>query len=321
MNVKEAKVYFRGILANVDSSILQLNFNYGFKIESFSEEEAITIFSKLEKIPEVIAARSLVEKYFLSYRCLNDFEQRIYTISNSFDVPSLNSPEIHSEIMKFDNTVVVRHLEPIVRLMRLFKEGDIRIPVKFYYLIQNGGIQEEMRIEDREYVSNEPYHLEASEIPILQSFVQSVQLPFRRDFLHLAFENFELSYRIQVAELAFLVLMIGLETLFNPSENEVRHRISRNMAVLLGEDRKDSKEIFIEAKRLYKKRSDIVHSGKRGTVKREELLRLRDYLRKAIKEIHRLDKKKPEIMDLLDSYGLGEGNEILNLSAIHGHHR
>jgi hypothetical protein len=303
MNAQEAGVHFKGILANVDSSILQMDFNHGFKIESFSEEEAATLFSLLEKIPRMTVA----QKYFFHYQCLNVSEQRMYVISKSLEnVSSHDSSMVFSEIARFDNTLVLGYLEPIIRLMRLFKEGDIRMPVKFYYQLQNDKIQEVMRGESGRYISNEPYRLEASEIPVLRSFIQSVELPFKRDFLHLAFENFELSYEILDMQLAFLVLMIGLETLLNPSHYEVRYRVSRNIAVLLGKNRGNSEEIFAQAKKLYDKRSDIVHSGKRRIIEKEDLLKLRDHLRKAIKEIHHIGKEKSEITALLDSHGFGE---------------
>ncbi len=258
MNAQEPELHFKGILANVDSSILQVNFNHGFKIESFSDQEAATLFSLLEKIPRM----TVTQKYFWHYQCLNGSEQKMYVISRSLGNISGNDSTVFSEIARFDNTLVLGHLEPMIRLMRLFKEGDIRMPVKFYYRLQNDKIQEVMRSESGRDISNEPYHLEASEIPFLQSLIQSVELPFKRDFLHLAFENFELSYEISDMQLAFLVLMIGLETLLNPSTYEVRYRVSRNMAVLLGKNRGNSEEIFAQAKKLYDKRSDIVHSGK-----------------------------------------------------------
>jgi hypothetical protein len=303
MNAQEAGVHFKGILANVDSSILQVDFNHGFKIEFFSEEEAVTLFSFLGKIPRMAVA----QKYFSGFQCLNYSEQRMYVISKSLEnVSGHDSFMVFNGIVRFDNTLVRDHLEPMIRLMRLFKEGDIRMPAKFYYQLQNDKIQEAMRVESGRYISNEPYHLEASEVPVLRSFIQSVELPFKRDFLHLAFENFELSYEISDMQLAFLVLMIGLETLLNPSHYEVRYRVSRNVAVLLGENREHSEEIFAKVKGLYDKRSEIVHSGKRRTVEKRDLLELRDYLRKAIIEIHHIGKEKNEITDLLDSHGFGE---------------
>jgi hypothetical protein len=302
MNAQEAGVHFKGILANVDSSILQVDFNHGFKIESFSEEEAVALFSVLEKIPIL----TVVQKYY-GLQCVNYSEHRTYVISKSLEnVSSHDTSIVFNDIVRFDNTLVRGHLEPVIRLMRLFKEGDIRMPVQFYYQLQNDKIQEMMRKGSGRYISDEPYHLEASEIPVLRSFIQSVELPFKRDFLHLAFENFELSYEILDMQLAFLVLMIGLETLLNPSTYEVRYRVCRNMAVLLGENRERSEEIFAQTRKLYDKRSEIVHSGKRRIIEKEDLLKLRDYLRKAIKEVHCIGKEKSEITALLNSHGFGE---------------
>jgi len=299
MNTQEAKVYFKGILANVDSSILQMDFNHGFRIESFSNEEATTFFENLDKIPRM----TMTKEYFLRYGCLNFSEQRMYAISKLFEnMPTFDFPEI----ARFDNSLVHGYLDPTIRLMRLFKEGDIRMPVRFYYRVQNNEIERHMSVGIGSYVSHEPYHLEAFEVPILQNFIHSVKLPFQRDFVQLAFENFELSYEISDIQLAFLVLMIGLETLLNPAQDEVRYRVSRNTAVLLGENKENSEEIFGIVKKLYNKRSEIIHSGKRRIIEKVDLLKLRDYVRKAIKEIYRIDKEKSEITDLLDSYGFGE---------------
>lgn len=317
MNTQEVGIHFKGILANVDSSILQMDFNHGFKIESFSEEEAVAFFSSLEEIP----FQTIAQKYFIGFQCYNFSEQRIYTISKTLENMSSHDPsKVFSETTRFDNTLVRGHLEPVIRLMRLFKEGDIRMPVRFYYRVQNDTPQGSMHVESGGHVSNEPYHLEASEMPALQSLIQSVELPFKRDFLHLAFENFELSYEISDMQLAFLVLMIGLETLLNPSLYEVRYRVSRNAAVLLGKNREHSEEIFAQVKKLYDKRSKIVHSGKRKTIEKRDLLELRDYLRKAIIEIHHIGKEKNEITDSLDSHGFGEKSKNLESSSTSTNH-
>jgi hypothetical protein len=297
----QAKVYFKGILANVDSSILQMDFNHGFRIESFSDEEAVTFLENLEKIPRITMA--IAEKYFMRYGCLNFSEQRMYVISKLFENMSTLD---FNEIARFDNTLVHGYLDPTIRLMRLFKEGDIRMPARFYYRVQNNEIERHMTGGIGGHISHEPYHLEAFEIPILQSFIHSVKLPFQRDFVQLAFENFELSYEIFDIQLAFLVLMIGLEALLNPAQDEVKYRVSRNTAVLLGENRENSKEILTLVKKLYDKRSQIIHSGKRRIVEKEDLLILRDYVRRAIKKIYCIGKEKSEITNLLDSYGFGE---------------
>jgi len=156
------------------------------------------------------------------------------------------------------------------------------------------------------HVSPGLYTLEKSEIPDLQGFIQNTKLPFKEPFLQLAFENFELSYQIHNINLSFLSLMISLEPLFNPGSQELRYRISRNTAVLLGKENEDSKMIFSEIKDLYDKRSNIVHAGKSNIINNEDLLKLRHYVRESIKEINKMCKSKSELLDLLNSCGFGD---------------
>lgn len=218
MTSEKIKMCFMGILANVDSSILEVNFNEGFKIEAFSKDEAIKLLSILDKLPTMAVA----VKYFMNYESLNNSEQRMYAVSKTIE----NIPEdSFFATGGFDSKMVHGYLLPKIRLMRLFKEGNICMPARFYYRQKDGEIHGSIRLESGRNILIEPYHIEVSEIPILQSFFQSVKLPFKRDFLNLAFENFELSYEISDIQLAFLVLMIGLETLLNPSSYEVRHRV------------------------------------------------------------------------------------------------
>jgi hypothetical protein len=211
-----------------------------------------------------------------------------------------------SEVAKFDNNLVHGYLNPVIRLMRLFKEGNICIPLKYYFFIDNNAPKSFIRQSTGLYISSEPkYTLENSELPDLQRFIQNTKLPFKESFLQLAFENFELSYQTHNINLSFLSLMISLETLFNPGGQELRYRVSRNTAVLLGKEDKDSKMIFSEIKDLYDKRSNIVHTGK-SNINNEDLLKLRHYVRESIKEINKIGKSKNKLLDLLNSCGFGE---------------
>jgi hypothetical protein len=59
-----------------------------------------------------------------------------------------------------------------------------------------------------------------------------------------------------------LDLTIALEALFSPTDQiELRFRISQSLALLLGKDGKDRKEIFDFAKKMYDERSGFVHGG------------------------------------------------------------
>ena len=138
-------------------------------------------------------------------------------------------------------------------------------------------------------------------------FIRGTKLPFTESFLQLAFENFELSYQTHNINLSFLSLMISLETLLHPGDQgELSYRISRNAAVLLGNDKEDSIEIQGNVKELYRKRSAIVHTGKSNSMNEEDLLKLRHCVRASIKEINKIGRSKKEILDLLNSRGFDE---------------
>lgn len=101
-------------------------------------------------------------------------------------------------------------------------------------------------------------------------------------------------------------LIISLESLFNPGGQEAGYRVSRNAAVLLGKEKDEAKLIFSEIKDLYNKRSNIIHTGKSNIINKEDLLKLRYYVREAIKEIVKTGKNKNELLEILNSSGFGE---------------
>jgi hypothetical protein len=87
-----------------------------------------------------------------------------------------------------------------------------------------------------------------------------------KDYIQLSLEHFELSYRVWPAGLEFITLMIVMEVLFNDGHTELSYRISRGCAVLLGTSIEHSQKIFKDMKRLYSKRSKLMHTGNRKSI-------------------------------------------------------
>ena len=290
------KTYFMGLLANVDSSILKVTLDYGFKIEAISEDEGIDIISDFKRLPNME-----VEKKLSDIQCVNYAEKKLYFISNAFESENLFS----SELEHFQSNSVRNYLNPKIRLMRLFKEGNICIPSKYYFFIENSTSKQFFSERAPLYISEELYTLDSQEIADLQRFIQNTDLPFKEPSLQLAFENFELSYQVDNINQSFLSLMISLETLFIPGRQKLRYSVSRNTAVLLGKDKEDSKMIFREIKELYDKRSKVAHTGK-NSINEEDLLKLRNYARVSIKAIYKTGKCKEELLGILNSSEFGE---------------
>lgn len=299
-------VYFVGALANVDSSILRMPIDHGFKIEDKSLEEGIRLISRIEGLPLKVVGGKL-----LPLACFNYSEKKYYFVTNSFksDI-KMNARGILTSfpmgVARFDNQFAHGYLNGTMRLMRLFKEGNIVVPLKYYYVIEKDIPRMLMGSGTQICVWEEPYELKPTEIPGLLSFIRNTSLPFSKSFLQLGFEAFELSYEANHRGLSFLSLMIGLEALLNTGFGELKYRVSRNISVLLGKTGENSESIFGEVKRLYDKRSKLVHTGKLDTIDEKDISRSRYYLRESIKEMSRMRKKKNEIGDLLNSCGFGK---------------
>jgi len=302
------KAYFMGLLANTDSTILAVDLDHGFKIEDISQGNAISLISTIEGIPYEVARENL----FFNPPYLDSSGSKLYYIGNSFDISFevndegiwLNFPH---DLENFRHNLDLGYVQPVILLMRLFKEGNICIPIKYYYFVDNNTPKSLGRESTVFWMPPEPkFTLVHSELPGLQRLIQDTKLPFKEEFLQLAFDNFNLSYQTYNINLSFLSLMISLEALFNPGGQELRYRVSRNIAVLLGKGKDDSKLIFSEIKDLYDKRSNIVHAGKSNIISKDDLLKLRFYVREAIKEVINMGKNKTELLDMLNSCGFGE---------------
>lgn len=297
------EVHFMGLLANVDRSILSMKLEHGFEICSMPQEKAVLLISKIEGLPPYHANMKLLRNHILEgedlYYISNSLEDDIEMTDDGFLAKPL------SEVMEFSNSLV-RDLDEVIRLMRLFKEGNIRMPFRYYYYIDDDSLEKPLQCH---FLGILPpiinaYRLEGSEIQELKRFLKDIGSPFKERSLQLAFQNYDSSYSVFSVALSFLSLMVSLEVLLNPGGGELTYRISRNAAVLLGKDRCDSKRIFKEIKDLYKKRSNLVHSGK--GIDREDLLKLRQYVRESIKEMNYIGKSKDEILKMLNTYGFGE---------------
>lgn len=305
--MSKKKVNFIGVLSNADSTILNLNLDHDFIIKGVSDKEGVQLIFNLESLPYIEVYQELMK-----FSCVNINEKKIYFFTNSFESDvEMNEKGILIDfpmgVAKFSNELVHGYLNSVIRLMKLFKEGNICMPLHYFFFKDNDNLKSFIRQKTMYYISPWPiYTIEKHEIPDLHKFIRDTKLPFKLPFLQLAFENYELSYQTNNRNLSFLSLMISLETLFNPSEQELQYRISRNAAVFIGKDRDDSKLIFSEIKKLYGKRSKIVHTGESNIIGENDLLKLRYYVREAIKKINWINMEKDELLDLLNISGFGE---------------
>lgn len=116
ISMSKEKIYFRGFLANTDSSILKINLNHGFKIEAMTVDEMFRFISTLQKRPIVEVRREILHRFPIR----NNSENKCFFVSNSFEYDIEKSDEERRNIIN-EKTLVQDYLTPIIRLMKLFK--------------------------------------------------------------------------------------------------------------------------------------------------------------------------------------------------------
>jgi len=294
-----------GLLCNVDSSILELKLPQGFEIKYFTEEEAIPHLLEVGKISEYRDAT----KFYWDYPCINTDEKRLYYITRTetLDLDLTEDGRLKALIIGETEGLYNKHIRKIIRSLRLYKDGDIRIPMDYTYFEHQGKLRSHMTRATSAFVSRVKFHLTKEDFKDLYAFF-NIQLPLTPPFLELAFKNYERSYETQNPALAFLALIISLEILYNPGGGEISFRISRNCAVLLGSSKNESDAIFKDIRRIYKIRSNMVHTGDTSKCDDELVKTVRHYVRESIKKMNQLGESKQKILEKINTLGFGEIN-------------
>lgn len=101
----------------------------------------------------------------------------------------------------------------------------------------------------------------------------------------------------------FIALVMALEGLIQ-GNNELSYRISRHVAVLIGNSESDSKDIFRFIKEMYGIRSKHVH-GENVIIKLEDYVKLYHLVRRVIIKILYFDKDQKNLEDILTAEGYG----------------
>lgn len=297
-------LHWMGLLCNVDSSILTLRLPHDFQVKFLSEEEAFELLLKLDKVSTKM---EFAQHFVMNMSLINTEEKRLYYIyrSERMDIDTRKQGRMVTIAFPETGQLYDSVIRKIIRLLRLVTDGDIRVPYDFTYYNENGKITSYITRYSNWHVSTEKYHLKKEDMEFVSNLTE-IDFPFKRKYIQLAFENYEDSYEAQHPTLSFLSIMIAMEVLFNPGRSELRYRISRNCAVLLGKDEKESQEIFSTIKNIYDVRSKIIHSGDSSNFDKENLPLLRHYLRESIKKIIFCDESKDTILGKLNTLGFGE---------------
>jgi hypothetical protein len=119
-------------------------------------------------------------------------------------------------------------------------------------------------------------------------------------FLRNAIDYYYRSLKHTVLEETLIDLIVALESLLSRENHELGLRLSQRACLLVGETDEERKQILSLVKKLYRKRSQIVHSGETKNLSAEDVERLRRYVKEAIIRLVHIDMSKEDIIELMD---------------------
>lgn len=301
------KDFFIGILTNVDKSLSNFNLGYGFSIKRKPYAVMVRYVRKLSDGYLFADKRETRNWLFTDYPYSPPGKDTlIYFIVNEgleeFDDPEMEGCEplyngnkdCFSGIEEFQFS----YIQPILRLMRLFKESDIRM---ISYAASRNGSFSYGPYSGTHHQKN-VLNVNIKERKELYDFIRNNKIPFQKDFLQLAFENFEISYDIRNLSLSFLMPMISMETLFDNGQSDLEHDIPHFLATLLQKDKYQYSLIYNDIVDLYQKKSRLVRDCKLVRISYKDAIKARSYARNSIKEILKLNMTKRELHNYLSSF-------------------
>lgn len=297
-----AEIYlkFTGFLSNCDESILDFPFGEGYVIKKIDHNAGIQLLSELINKNQMEASLIDVNK-----RLSVPPSRYLYYI----EIGSHHSVADPSIVSSFEGgifdwaSIPLNYLYNRLRLLRLYKQGNILMPISATQSKINNRTGPSITSDNGDVLVEEIFHLKYSEISTIQEFLKEIELPFQDEVLQMSFELFELSYTIANKPLSFLTNIMALENLLNPEVIEIKHRVSRNLAVLIGKDAHNVADIYQDMKKMYDKRSKIAHGRASKEIKDDDLLRARNYLREAIKNYYWTKLNKDDLLNELNELG------------------
>lgn len=299
-----------GFLSCADNSILKLDLGHNFYVEALDAYKGLNLLEELGPINN----RSFLKVELDRLNCIDQSSgsSKVFVVKNHFD----NIKDAEKEVDSY--------LLPLFKIIRLFKEGEINIPILYYYS-HDGPLRNVQRFSfyPQIYIasSSGKYSLDDGEALRLTNLIKSIEghstnMDLENNVLKIALNNYDLSYYSSSTTIALLDLSISLEALFNPSDSELRYRISRNAATLIGINEEESKIIYKFIKQIYSKRSKLVHTGIVGeAIRKEEITTLRFYTRRSIKNFYKYTLDNPLTNQTKQKQALLEILELSNFGA------
>ncbi|MDG6953943.1 MAG: hypothetical protein JRN33_03025 [Nitrososphaerota archaeon] len=297
----DLQVQFVAFLSNVDHTVEALRLGDNFRIRGLPEEGGIALISRLEGVgPEMAYERAEAQ-----FACLNRKEKKFFIAQKAYKLsPDQLAAIARNEIPDMTEMIVDSiKLSMKLSLARLLQGGDIRAPLSYGVIINRPELKRILKgIAANTVLSRVPFVLDAESAPKINEFIRTTDARLFRPYVRSAFKNFEESYSTHSEKQALTSLIASMEGIFHrPYVEKISEEIATNCATLIGRSSTERAFIHSNVRRLYARRSSILHEGSDQAAPGGDLLVLRDYVREAISKLVQTGATKVQLLEALES--------------------
>lgn len=318
------ELQYLALLGNVNKTILRLNLGDGFHIEEWKTEVFIPFYEQMFGNAE----HDIWIKFDSEWGYAENRRTRpkhVYVVTkrfSSYPTHSSSSQDMDEWMRSWRRRSAFEReqeslLEDKLLKLRLIADGSIKVCAEFFYIAEADGPMMESGREEGLHGENRLYKMLKGDLHAAQALLNSPPLNVRHKYIRFALENYQQSFRVAQYELEFISLMLAFEAIFNDGKQELRNKVARGCAVLLGRTLATSRLIFKEVRDLYDKRSVLVHTGDKSKISHTDVTQLKTYVRKSLATVVELDVSKDELSLVLTEAGFGAlrliGKRVLTL--------
>jgi Apea-like HEPN len=267
---------FVGILANAHTSVAYLDFA-PCVCRVWTYEKLVRFVAREEGLPKW----SIYPRVDMDFAVYRNRRGNVCVLEGASEVPEGNTDDDFWTRHQREEALV-RLIETRIRLLRLFEAGSLML-IAHYFYEQHGRRTEP--ISQAWWASGpaaDVFTVSKSRARWLNRKVAEMPIQFEHEYLNLALTSLDRSYRESDHIVAFLMLMIGFEALFNAGKQELRYRLCRGLAILCGRTIGERQAIFDRARKVYDRRSILLHTGKQDHITDADVSFIRHHLRGAI---------------------------------------
>jgi hypothetical protein len=286
-------------LSNATGHYLSIRLAAPFRIEAWTKDQIIRTWRIQEGVPKFHAQVRFddleieLEKgrsYVVTARVRLDDADGVLGTHNRLDALTKRLDEQMRALTLYIDTDVGPH-----DTYWYYREGKDDVPMGSY---RSPGYPKQGR-----------EHVWPRDIPGINAFIRRTRFPLKHDYIELAWEHYEQSMASANPNLELLSLVMALEALFNVGQTDLRYRVSRAVAVLLGTWMHTSEAAFDYVGKAYDLRSKLVHTGK-ADLKGFYTSALRGWVQRAILKLIEVDLPKATVAEILTRLPFGQGDDI-----------